>query len=54
VTRQEKDDQGVTQNVVKMDYIYEPEMEPVYMQSHFKAFKKTLDDPLWKVIVADR
>lgn len=26
----------------------------VYMASHLKAFKKTLEDPLWKVVVADR
>lgn len=29
VTKQEKDENGVAQSVVSMEYIYEEEMEPV-------------------------
>lgn len=49
MTREEADEEGVPQKVTRLEYQYEEEMEPVYMASHLKAFKKTVEEGLFKV-----
>lgn len=37
------------QKVTRLEYQYEEEMEPVYLASHLKAFKKTIQEGLFNV-----
>lgn len=49
VTKEEADEDGVPQKVTEMEYQYEAEMEPVYMASHLRAFRKTVEEGIFKV-----
>lgn len=49
MTKEEVDEDGVPQKVTRLEYQYEEEMEPVYLASHLKAFKKTIQEGLFNV-----
>ncbi len=51
--KKKDEETGKMVKVTEMQYVYEAEMEPIYQASFLKAFKRTIDEGLYKFIIVD-